>query len=78
MGVTSAGLLVYRRTGARVEFLLAHPGGPLWARKDLGAWMIPKGLIEPGEEPLDAARREFHEETGLQPPSITHTLAPVR
>ena len=78
MGVTSAGLLVYRRTGSRSEFLLAHPGGPLWARKDLGAWMIPKGLIEPAEEPLDAARREFHEETGLQPPSITHTLAPVR
>ena len=78
MGVTSAGLLVYRRTGPRTDFLLAHPGGPLWARKDLGAWMVPKGLVEPGEEPLNAALREFHEETGLQPPSITHPLAPVR
>ena len=78
MDVTSAGLLVYRRTGPQTEFFLAHPGGPLWARKDLGAWMIPKGLIEAGEEPLDAALREFQEETGLQPPSITHPLAPVR
>ncbi|WP_174301249.1 NUDIX domain-containing protein [Caulobacter sp. S45] len=78
MGVTSAGLLVYRRMGPRTEFLLAHPGGPLWARKDLGAWMIPKGLLELEEEPLSAALREFHEETGLRPPPITHPLAPVR
>ena len=78
MGLTSAGILVYRRHGAIIEFLLGHPGGPLWARKDLGAWMIPKGLIEAGEEPLAAAQREFEEETGLQPPPITHPLTPLR
>jgi predicted NUDIX family NTP pyrophosphohydrolase len=78
MGLTSAGVLVYRRRGARIEFLLGHPGGPLWARKDLGAWMIPKGLIEAGEEPLAAARREFEEETGLKPPPISHPLTPLR
>ena len=47
-----------------LQVLLVHPGGPFWARKDLGAWSIPKGEIDPGEEPLDAARREFTEETG--------------
>jgi predicted NUDIX family NTP pyrophosphohydrolase len=78
MGVTSAGVLVYRRTEARPEFLLGHPGGPLWARKDLGAWMVPKGLIEGGEEPLDAALREFEEETGLKPPPVLHALPPLR
>lgn len=60
----SAGLLVYRRRGAAVEFLLAHPGGPFWARRDEGAWSIPKGLVGEGEESLAAARREFAEETG--------------
>lgn len=60
----SAGLLVYRKRGGTIEVLLAHPGGPFWAKKDLGAWTIPKGLVEPGEEPLAAARREFAEETG--------------
>jgi predicted NUDIX family NTP pyrophosphohydrolase len=78
MRLTSAGILVYRRRGVRVEFLLGHPGGPLWARKDLGAWMIPKGLIEAGEEPLAAALREFEEETGLKPPPISHSLTPLR
>jgi predicted NUDIX family NTP pyrophosphohydrolase len=78
MGVISAGVLVYRRQGAQTEFLLGHPGGPLWARKDLGAWMVPKGLIEPREEPIAAARREFEEETGLQPPPFSHALAPLR
>jgi predicted NUDIX family NTP pyrophosphohydrolase len=76
--VTSAGILVYRRAGPRTEFLLGHPGGPLWARKDVGAWMIPKGLTEPEEEPLEAARREFEEETGLQPPPILRPLTPLR
>ena len=51
MGVISAGVLVYRRREPRTEFLLGHPGGPLWARKDLGAWMVSKGLIEAGEDP---------------------------
>jgi predicted NUDIX family NTP pyrophosphohydrolase len=78
MSATSAGILVYRRQGPRLAFLLGHPGGPLWARKDLGAWMVPKGLIEPGEAPIDAAVREFEEETGLKPPTITHPLKPLR
>jgi predicted NUDIX family NTP pyrophosphohydrolase len=78
MTATSAGILVYRRQGARPAFLLGHPGGPLWARKDLGAWMIPKGLIEPGEAPIDAAVREFKEETGLRAPALTHPLTPLR
>ena len=61
----SAGLLVWRGGAAGPEFLLAHPGGPFWARRDEGAWSIPKGLIDEGEDPLAAARREFAEETGL-------------
>ena len=61
----SAGLLLYRRTGKAVEFFLVHPGGPFWRRKDDGAWTILKGMIEPGEDPLTAARREFAEETGF-------------
>ena len=65
----SAGLLLYRRSGGQVEVLLAHPGGPLWARRDAGAWSVPKGEIEPGEEPLAVARREFREETGHEPPA---------
>lgn len=64
MPQTSAGLLVYRRKGAGVEFLLAHPGGPFWAKRDAGAWSIPKGLVEEGEDLLAAARREFAEEVG--------------
>jgi predicted NUDIX family NTP pyrophosphohydrolase len=61
----SAGILLYRRRGGRgIEVLLVHPGGPYWAKKDDGAWSIPKGLTGPGEEPLAAARREFAEETG--------------
>lgn len=60
----SAGILLFRRR-PELEVFLAHPGGPFWARKDEGAWTIPKGFIEPGEEALTAARREFAEETGL-------------
>ncbi len=63
----SAGLLMYRRRGGELEVFLAHPGGPFFARKDAGAWSIPKGEVEPGEELLATARREFEEETGIHP-----------
>ena len=63
----SAGILLYRRKDRAVEVLLVHPGGPFWAKKDDGAWSIPKGLIEPGEDPIAVARREFEEETGARP-----------
>jgi predicted NUDIX family NTP pyrophosphohydrolase len=62
----SAGILVYRRTAAGLEVLLIHPGGPYWKNKDANAWSIPKGLLEPGEDPRTAAVREFAEETGTQ------------
>jgi predicted NUDIX family NTP pyrophosphohydrolase len=61
----SAGLLLYRPRGCGPEFFLVHPGGPFWAKKDEGAWSIPKGLFFEGEEPLEAAKREFREETGF-------------
>ncbi len=64
----SAGILLYRRTGASVELLLVHPGGPFWAKKDAGAWSIPKGEYEEGDDPLAAAKREFQEELGSLPP----------
>ena len=65
----SAGLLVFRSDpSGGLEVFLVHPGGPLWARKDEGAWSIPKGEYEAGEEPLAAARREFTEETSFEPP----------
>jgi predicted NUDIX family NTP pyrophosphohydrolase len=63
----SAGLLLFRRRCGAIEVLLVHPGGPYWARKDDGAWSIPKGLFEEGEDALEAAKREFQEETGGQP-----------
>jgi predicted NUDIX family NTP pyrophosphohydrolase len=65
----SAGILLFRRLGGRTEVLLVHPGGPFWGKKDDGAWFIPKGELEDGEEPLSAARREFREELGSEPPS---------
>ena len=66
MAKQSAGLLIYRVRQGAVEVFLVHPGGPFWARKDAGAWSIPKGEIGPGEDPLSAAKREFEEETGFQ------------
>lgn len=74
---TSAGLLVFRRRND-VEVLLGHPGGPFWARKDAGAWSLPKGLVEPGEDRIAAARREFTEETGLVAEGEMMALPPVR
>jgi predicted NUDIX family NTP pyrophosphohydrolase len=74
----SAGLLLYRRVGKSFEVLLAHPGGPFWAKRDAGAWSIPKGLVDADEEPLAAARREFEEETGLRPTGPFHDFGEVR
>ena len=64
----SAALLLYRKRNRRIEVLLVHPGGPFWAKRDDGAWSIPKGEYEVGEDPLTAAYREFHEELGHDPP----------
>src|SRR5579859_1246897 len=64
----SAGLLLYRHRQRHTEVLLVHPGGPFWARRDAGAWSLPKGEYEPGEDPRLAARREFEEELGTPPP----------
>ncbi len=72
----SAGLLAYRRSG-QIEVLLAHPGGPFWARKDDGAWTIPKGLVRP-DDLLARALREFREETRLTAPGPFVPLEPVR
>jgi predicted NUDIX family NTP pyrophosphohydrolase len=63
----SAGILLYRRPSEGLELLLVHPGGPLWAKKDLGAWSIPKGEYSEGEDALAVAKREFEEETGARP-----------
>src|SRR5206468_1790136 len=73
VAVHSAGILLYRRSGAELEVLLVHPGGPYWAKKDAGAWSIPKGEYVDGEEALAAALREFEEETGtaLAPERLT-------
>jgi predicted NUDIX family NTP pyrophosphohydrolase len=69
MGTLSAGLLLYRTGPGGVEVLLAHPGGPFFAKRDDGWWTLPKGLVEEGEGPLQAARREFTEETGCDVPA---------
>ena len=77
MARTSAGLLLYRRRAGALEVFLAHPGGPFWARKDEGAWSIPKGEVQSGEAPLAAARREFLEETGFAIDGPFLELSPV-
>jgi predicted NUDIX family NTP pyrophosphohydrolase len=66
MAKISAGILMYRKRDGQLQVLLVHPGSPLWAKKDQGAWSIPKGEIDPGEDPLSAAQREFEEETGVK------------
>jgi predicted NUDIX family NTP pyrophosphohydrolase len=69
MAKLSAGLLVYRVKEKNVEVFLVHPGGPFWAKKDEGAWSVPKGEYTAQEDPLEAAKREFKEETGFDPPA---------
>lgn len=77
MAKISAGILLYR-VRAGLEVFLVHPGGPFWAKKDLGAWSLPKGEIGEGEDPRDAARREFSEETGFEVSGELRALPPVR
>jgi len=74
----SAGVLLYRRSPNGLEILVAHPGGPYFARRSEGVWTIPKGAVEPGESYEDAARREFLEETGFSCPARLMVLTPVR
>ena len=74
----SAGLLMYRIQDGKLQVLLAHPGGPLFQNKDDGAWTIPKGEIEPDEDLLDAAKREFEEETGITPTGPFFALTPIK
>lgn len=74
----SAGILLYRRGKKGLQVLLGHPGGPYWSRKDAGAWMVPKGALEAGEKPLEAALREFAEEVGPVPPGTPVPLRTVR
>jgi predicted NUDIX family NTP pyrophosphohydrolase len=78
MAKQSAGFLMYRTCNGVVEVLLVHPGGPFWAKKDLGSWSIPKGEYDLGEVPLDVAKREFEEETGLQVGGPFMPLAPLK
>jgi len=70
----SAGILLYRKSGGRLEVFLVHPGGPFWAKKDAGAWSIPKGEYLEGEDPESVARREFAEETGCE---LTGSMQPL-
>jgi predicted NUDIX family NTP pyrophosphohydrolase len=74
----SSGLLLYRRANGGLEIFLAHPGGPFWAKRDAGAWTIPKGVVDEGEELLDGARREFREETGIDAVGPYASLGSVR
>jgi predicted NUDIX family NTP pyrophosphohydrolase len=78
MSKVSAGLLMYRKRNQQLEVLLVHLGGPFWAKKDAGAWFVPKGEVNPGEDELSAAKREFQEETGLAPGADLLPLGSVR
>ena len=74
----SAGIVLFRQRDGETEVLLIKPGGPFWRNKDVGAWMIPKGMVEPGEAPAEAALREFAEETGTVLSVLPFPLATVR
>lgn len=74
----SAGIVLYRLSHGELEVFLVHPGGPYWARKDEGAWSIPKGVLQEGEEPIQAAMREFAEETGTPVTGELLALHPIR
>jgi predicted NUDIX family NTP pyrophosphohydrolase len=74
----SAGILLFRQQEGGIEVLLIKPGGPFWWNKDAGAWMIPKGAIEPGETPVEAAKREFEEEIGQPLKAVPFALCSVR
>lgn len=78
MPKVSAGLVMYRFRNRGLQVLLVHPGGPYWAKKDLGAWSIPKGELDPDEDALQAAQREFEEETGINASGHFFPLAPVK
>lgn len=78
MNKTSAGLILYRMKGKEIEVFLVHPGGPYWTNKDEGAWTIPKGEFNSDEDPLDAAKREFTEETGFSADGDFKKLATIR
>jgi predicted NUDIX family NTP pyrophosphohydrolase len=78
MTTSSAGILVYRRTGKVLEVLLVHPGGPFWRNRDDGAWSIPKGEMDEGEDPAEAALREFMEEIGSAPEGLLCSLGEIR
>jgi len=78
MAKRSAGLAMYRVRNGALEILLVHPGGPLWAKKDNGAWFLPKGELEDGEDELAAAKREFEEETTLKPSGPFFALGTVK
>jgi len=78
MNKKSAGILLYRFHNDLTEVLLVHPGGPYWAKKDLGAWSVPKGEFESGENPLDAAKRELEEETGIKAEGNFIELTPAK
>jgi predicted NUDIX family NTP pyrophosphohydrolase len=78
MPINSAGILMYRRSGEAIEVLLVHPGGPFWRERDLGAWSLPKGELNDGEDPEAAARREFEEELGVASPGALQSLGQVR
>ncbi len=78
MASKSAGILAFRRRGGAVEVLLVHPGGPFWRNKDLGAWSIPKGEYETGDDPEQVARREFREELGIELTQAAFPLGEIR